>query len=385
MNGTVVDDPLVACLVKVLLDRADKRAPEERVKAPRVTLDAKSCPEWFAAEGQEKQYGWRRVLSLESEGLISLSAKIHRFDAPWRERPSITLTIEGERLLREWTGRPFPEDSAQKLWRTAVASREDLPASLKLALLKSPILIGSRDAGSVLDRLIWASATFGRSAKRRVVSAKAFWGMSKILDHRDDLIRQVGEQSDQLWQRRALLMHVHAPVSVPNGILFVENLDAFDAVCQGDVAVPSSWWVLFAAGFKGSSQRLLKPGGVRWFIEAGSTGLAPETLEEGLRGAAKGACESAFWGDLDFAGMQILREIRRTFPATVAWRPGYSRLIALLEAGVFHGPKESAKSGQSDPESTGCVYSDQVLLPTIRRTCGFVDQEAVCHPDDWST
>lgn len=385
MKRIDIDDPLVASLVKALLDSADRRAPEVRVMPPRITLDARTCPEWFSAEGREKQYSWRRVQDLVSAELISLPVKIGRYEAPWRERPSITLTAQGERWLREWTGRAFPEASSQKLWRTAVSAREDIPDPLRQALLNRPIVIGRRDAGSVLDRLIWAAATFGRSTKRRVVSAKTFWGMSKVLDHRDDLIRQIGGQPEQLWQRRALLMHVHAPVPVPQGILFIENLDAFDAVCQGDVPVPSSWWVLFAAGFKGSSQRLFFPGGVRWFTEAGTTKLAPETLQEGLNRAAQGDCESAFWGDLDFAGMQILRQIRRSIPATVAWRPGYGKLLSLMEAGAFHDPDESTKSGQADPGSTGCDYCDQLLLPAMRKRRGFVDQEAACHPDDWAS
>lgn len=384
MRRIDIDHPLVASLVNALLDSADRRAPEVRIRLPRITLDAKTCPEWFEAEGEEKRYGRRRVLDLASADLVSLPAKIHRFEAPWRELPSITLTAAGEECLREWTGRAFPGASGHRLWRTAVSSRDGVPESLKQALLKRPILIGRRDAASVLDRLIWACTAFGRTTKRRVVSAKAFWGMSKVLDHRDDLIRQIAQESDPLWQRRALLMHVHALVPVPSGILFVENLDAFDAVCQGDVPVPPSWWVLFAAGFKGSSQRLLWPGGVRWFTEAGATRLSAEALEEGLRKAACGECESAFWGDLDFAGMQILREIRRTIPATVAWRPGYSKLVALLEAGVCHEPEESAKSGQADPGSTGCEYCDLELLAAMRTSGAFVDQEAACHFDDWS-
>jgi len=125
-------------------------------------------------------------------------------------------------------------------------------------------------------------------------------------------------------------------------------------------------------------------GGGRWFTEAGATRLSAEALEEGLRKAACGECESVFWGDLDFAGMQILREIGRTIPATVAWRPGYSKLVALLEAGVCHEPEESAKLGQADPGSTGCEYCDLELLPAMRTSGAFVDQEAACHFDDWS-
>ena len=378
-----LEDPLVDAVLQALLKRADLRAPP-RIRPPRIRLDEEACPVWFGAIGGEaKAFSWKRLLDLEQATLIVVRVKHRHADAPWRDEPAISLTSLGEERLREWLGHPFPEPSANRQWRAAVSARAGLTDTLRQALLVRPLLIGRRDPQDVLSRLLSAHATFGRAVRRRVVSAKAFWGLSKVLDQRDDLLRALEGQDGEVWPRRTLLMHVRATVPTPEGILFVENLDAFDAACLGEVPLPDTWWILYAAGFKGSSSRLLTNGAVRWFSEVETDRLTSAQLHQGLEQVNQGVCEAAFWGDLDFAGITILRELRRVMPSVQAWKPGYTRLLALLETGQGHEPEESTKAGQLDPERTGCPYSDEVLLPAMRRHRKFVDQEAVCLAADW--
>ena len=82
-----------------------------------------------------------------------------------------------------------------------------------------------------------------------------------------------------------------------------------------------------------------------------------------------------FWGDLDFAGMSILKGLRLSLPTLRAWEPGYQPLLELLESGGGHSVEQAAKQGQSDPGTSGCSYADQVLLPALRTHRRFVDQE----------
>ena len=84
-----------------------------------------------------------------------------------------------------------------------------------------------------------------------------------------------------------------------------------------------------------------------------------------------------FWGDLDFAGMGILKELRATFPNARAWELGYGVLLNRLLAGESHAPQEVRKSGQVGPGVTGCEYADAALLPALRRLGRFVDQESL--------
>jgi hypothetical protein len=84
-----------------------------------------------------------------------------------------------------------------------------------------------------------------------------------------------------------------------------------------------------------------------------------------------------FFGDLDYAGMQILGSLREVFPGAVAWRPGYGALAKQLAAGGGHGPSLAAKELQMDPVRVGCPLADEALLPLMRLEGRFVDQEAL--------
>jgi hypothetical protein len=92
------------------------------------------------------------------------------------------------------------------------------------------------------------------------------------------------------------------------------------------------------------------------------------------QGAALAPCW--FWGDLDFAGMQILKSLRSRFEGMEAWQPGYERLVTQLSRFGGYGAAAAEGKGQLDPGHTGCAYADSVLLPAIRKY-GQMDQERV--------
>jgi len=384
MRPAFVDDLLVRDVLTALLDRADARPPEERRRAPRITLGRSATPAWFGSvHGDAKAFSWRRLEELAKTGVLRLSKVPPFADAPWQIEPSIYLTVEGEPQVRAWLARPFPEVSAVIQWRRAVLAVGGIGERLREALLGRPLMVGQRPAAEVLARLLRAHQVFDRGLARRVVSAKAFWGLSKVLDQRDDLLSAMAGETVSPWRRQPLLMHVHASRGQPDGLLFVENLEAFEAVCAGIVPVPPRWWVLYSAGFKGASQRLTQADAVRWYTEVGAPRLTADELRDGVSLGEGGRCAVCFWGDLDFAGLAILRDIRRAFPQARAWHTGYAPLLSLLHAGEGHTAHESRKAGQVDPERTGCVYADDVLLPALRHVARFVDQEAICAPEDW--
>jgi hypothetical protein len=72
--------------------------------------------------------------------------------------------------------------------------------------------------------------------------------------------------------------------------------------------------------------------------------------------------------------MQILKTLGARFGEVSAWQPGYEPMVAqpLEERGYW--PGVGSGRGQSDPRTTGCVYADEVLLPSIRER-GQLDQE----------
>jgi hypothetical protein len=82
-----------------------------------------------------------------------------------------------------------------------------------------------------------------------------------------------------------------------------------------------------------------------------------------------------FWGDLDYSGMAILASLRTIFPSAQAWQPGYDPMLGRLTAGDGHSPGESGKERQRMIEATGCPYADEQLLPALKASQRFLDQE----------
>ena len=82
-----------------------------------------------------------------------------------------------------------------------------------------------------------------------------------------------------------------------------------------------------------------------------------------------------FFGDLDFAGMQILASLREVFPNAAAWQPGHADRIAVVSSCVGHLPEAANKELQTDPGETGCAFADDALSPALRKVRRFVDQE----------
>ncbi|VAW84019.1 hypothetical protein MNBD_GAMMA18-220 [hydrothermal vent metagenome] len=56
---------------------------------------------------------------------------------------------------------------------------------------------------------------------------------------------------------------------------------------------------------------------------------------------------------------------------------GYEPLLKLLRQQSGHSPTMAGKQAQQDPDTTGCEFADQVLLPAIRQAQVFIDQEVV--------
>jgi len=139
--------------------------------------------------------------------------------------------------------------------------------------------------------------------------------------------------------------------------------------------------LIYAAGFKGSAKRLRQRNGCRVHVRA--TDIDALVLEpSSARGLeAVGAwlfgrsdLPVRFFGDLDFAGMQILGSLREVFDRAEIWQPGYAELTAILASGGGHLPEAAGKERQCDPGTTGYSYADGVLLPAMRQA------SAVCGP-----
>src|SRR5262249_30375548 len=197
--------------------------------------------------------------------------------------------------------------------------------------------------------------------------------MSKVLDGRGDLIAALLGKDECPFVEQPIHLNVHLWGSF-SWILFIENRTTFErcilaaSELAGGARLPLDGVALvFASGFMGSARRLRKPGGSRLFFNLENPGQSSliDVFASAFYGDADVA--TAFWGDLDYAGMTILRRLRATFPSASAWQAGYGPMLARLEAGEGHLPDEARKGGQRPPLSTGCAYADGILLPALAK------------------
>jgi len=360
----LADEPELEALLHAVLDRFDRQPGEARQQA--VFLTAEKLLPSLARNDAAADQRWALIEALARDGVLSIR-EAHRgvYDAPW-QGARLAFAIDCEDTLRRWLARP-PSLRAMETWQRAVAAHaQAFPGGCE-PLLQRRIALPGRTPEEIVAALA-RLATLPGSCTLRQLSAYAFWGDSKVLDERGDLIAALFPQLEVV--ERAIVVAVHLP-STPAGILFIENQDSYTAATRGTPAAARGLALVYASGFRSSAQRIRSPGGVLLHF-AGATGRQAE-FERWWFDADAPPRAVHFWGDLDFAGMQILKTLRQRFGAVSAWRPGYEPMLAALRAAGGHRGDDASR-GQSDPGETGCAFADEVLLPAIR-ACGQLDQE----------
>jgi hypothetical protein len=359
------DEPEILALLNVVLDRFDQQSGEARSRA--IVLPAQRHLTRLARGDEQADQVWALVQSLSHLDVLAIRAgKRNAYDAEWHNA-RLAFTPASEHVLREWLNRP-PSQSQTQLWRQAVEQHAHLfPAGCE-ALLTRRIALRDRTAQEIVAALATLAAV-QRSATLRQLSTRAFWGNSKVLDERRDLVAALFPQLQ--IRDRPILVDIYLPER-SDSVLFVENQDNYDAVIEGELAAGSGSTVVYSAGFRSAARGIRNPRGARLHFD----GPGMERREEFRCWWLETAVSTQplfFWGDLDFAGMQILKSLRQRFGEVHAWRPGYEPMLAeLVGAGSGNRPGTS----QVDPVTTGCAYADAVLLPAVRAH-GYWDQERI--------
>ena len=161
------------------------------------------------------------------------------------------------------------------------------------------------------------------------------------------------------------------------GVFFVENLDSYIRLVEDSPEETGDLAVVYAAGFRGGAERITTRGGAALHYHAAGSSRLAEWFERWWYGESSAELPVWFWGDLDYAGMSILRALKQNFPEVTAWQPGYAALLEALDRGMGHAPELGDKTEQPDPGAVGCPYADRVLLPAMRRHGRFLDQELI--------
>lgn len=354
-------EPWVRSLLLEMLQRLER----PRSRAVTLRINERSVPALYEfsadVEGrwqiieQELVQRWQ-VFS------VTLERRLQPHQQPY-ENAQLRLRAESEELLRQWLDRPRI-DPAEAEWLAAIdrhaGSFVDQGEALRRQRLSLPGITGEQTVAA----LAAIGPLLDQQLSLRELSARCFLGNSKVLDQRLELLGQLlGERVESIRQR-SLLLTAWAPTGFDT-LLIVENQDSFLRLVE---QTPAATALLFSAGFRASAGRIASAS-TRFAFLPGSD------AEHFHRHWQHTAAGSFFWGDLDYAGMDILRALRSTLPGLQAWQPGYQPMLDALLAGQGHTPEQAAKERQLDPGLSGCTYADQQLLPALRQQGRFLDQE----------
>ena len=376
-------EPALAALLNALVDRIETKPFAERSRDLLFSLNPESWPDFFAIDHPGERsivWQWLETLASQPGFALKLDQRKSRRDLDiWERQPRLVVTPEAEGLLREITGRR-PRDLSWAIgWRNAVERRFG-ESELTVRLLSRPIQILQRSPEEVLDRFAGIATHADSSLMLHEVASRQFWGLSKILNGQQEAVALLlGTSACPFPDKPVQLLISALTDDVDAPILFIENAATFESLASGRMEMAREFILVFASGYRAAARRLRTPGGSSVYLAHRAfdkNGALPGSFLGWLYSESQDR-QIHFWGDLDFAGMDILKELRVLFPEAQAWKPGYRALLDLLVAGESHAPDEAKKSGQNDPGQTGCPYADEVLLPALRKHRRFVDQESL--------
>jgi len=369
-----LQDPGLQTFLKELVSRLDRAEGQGKPLARAVPVDARTFPAFFKAdlENTREQY-WTQLLQLAVQGWFHLETdRVPQGAAAYECRPRVSRLDTA--LLRHATGQVGRQVSPAEQWRAAVLDGLKASPEVLVQVCRYRLEVPGRSPAELVAQLAQLPSLTNADLMLREVSAKLFWGQSKVLDGRQALVAALLGVPECPFPEMPVQLHVRLPRCPAKEVLFIENLTTFEQVSRNaDGALPEVA-LIYAAGFKASARRLRRPEGVSLYLAA--TGdLSPDGLaafQDWLFGQHELSCW--FWGDLDDAGMDILARLREGFPDMKAWTPGYAPMVRSLLAGEGHTP-EHAQKAQTRATLTGCPYADTVLIPALRQTDRYLDQE----------
>ena len=180
----LADEPGIQALLAAVLDRFDRQPGDSRERA--IVLPAVSQLPALERNDAGADQVWAFVNQLVRAGVLEIRAgRRGPYDPLWHGA-KLAFPPDSENVLRAWLGRAAVE-SATLQWRRAVEEQAHRFAGGVAALAARRIPIEGRSAAEVVD----AFARLGECTDAytlRQVSALCFWGDSKVLDDRADLV-----------------------------------------------------------------------------------------------------------------------------------------------------------------------------------------------------
>lgn len=359
----------ICALLNAALDRFDRQPGELRQR--NVMLSAEKQLACLGRADALADQTWTLVKELERRSVLSIRrARRGAYDAEWNGA-RLVFAPASEPVLRDWLARERAEPAMQ-LWRRAVQQQAGAFPGGCDALMNRRIVIPDRTEQEVVAAFARLAAVKAPATLRQL-STFAFWGDSKVLDDRADLVAALFPGI--VLRERPIIVSVYLPPALA-GVLFIENQDTYTAAIAGEPAASAAHALVYLAGFRSTAARIRRPEGACLHFAGEGAVAHRKSFERWWFDEETIAGPICFWGDLDFSGMQMLKLLRDRFGDLHAWRPGYEPMLNELHRRGGRVASVSDQHRQLDPGSTGCEFADEVLLPAIRSN-GFLDQESI--------
>ena len=364
-------------LARLLATRLKAMPEGERTRPVRLRLSKYCAKELYEVGSQIAQEAWSGVKALEEVGLVRVRYGADRAateaSEAWHRNPVVEAQPGSYESLAELGGVALKNPAMLQL-SAALLGAGGSEERAKLIATRAPAALLALPTLEAVARIeaLRRLAEEAPGLYLREASARLFESRSKVLDGRKDWVTTVLGVACP-WQEKPIQLQVMAGIGSLQLVLFIENLVTFERLRHRALANTA---LIYSAGFKASAERIAA-GEVSWYFEQKTHDASASALKAALFESGAERPAIAFFGDLDFSGMVILKSLRQSWPHLTAWKAGYEELLSLLTTGRGHPPEWADKAEQKDPGSTGCAYADGVLLPALRGHRVFVDQEAL--------
>ena len=351
-------DELPAPIKAIAVRWARKKSTERRVETLMVGISV-----------EERAVAEQALDLLLERGWIQI---VERYaDNCWRRAAVSFVDLGG---LRE----SLRISNETALWREAAIRVLGAGERATAICRQVPLKVPGLDHEAVLRRLSSLPEMVAKERRYlRTVAASLFGGRSKVLDGREGLICAVLGMSSCPFPEVPIRLDIVVPPIWDETVLFIENPLALEALSRTHNLAANGSLLVLAQGFMASARRVRDRRTTSVYARTPANGGHTQRFESWLFRETDEVHPVFFWGDLDYAGMNILKELRVVFPEMRAWELGYAPMVSAVRAGDGHPPDEADKENQLDPGNTGCTYADRTLLPAMRETGLFYDQEGV--------
>lgn len=383
--GAWVQAPLIQRILRELVKSAEE-----------LNLSEKFAPELHdTADPEAADFAWAQLDEAVALGWFELAFRKNVRVDNWsraRRRPYLQAHAQTRQMVLEHCQDAACVEAHQRLaaWRDALDRHQDLTDEQRRLLINDPIggWTGSLSPEKVIEALLAFKRQPDFHLFQREASARHFWGISKLIKDGEAFFKLWLEVGALPYREAKAPLLVQLPARRLSGILFIENLTTYESTCElvRSRTLGMTGPDVFSELALVYSQGNQAVGSIRH----GMAELRPSVADAGKPFAASWLSRIAdelcmgdqnlpvyFWGDLDLAGMRMLESLTKHLPHARAWWPGYAPMVAALLQGNGHEPLAADKEGQACSELLTCPVAKTHLMPAMKSTGRFLDQEFV--------